>query len=319
MDLMITILDAASLGQDLDLSGFSTLGKCRIWPYTSDDELARRIKDTRIIVTNRVLLTEKVLKEAKKLELIALTATGFNNVDIEYCRTKGIHVANVRAYSTESVAQHCFSMLFYLLEKTRYYDDYVREKKYLRDQRFADVSRPWFEISGKTWGIIGLGAIGRRVADIAAAFGARPVYYSTSGIKRDEKYPEYTLPELLECSDIVSVHAPLNENTRNLMGEAEFRKMKKDSIFLNLGRGAIIDETALYHALNENRLGSAGLDVMIDEPPCEDNPLLGLIGEKLLITPHNAWGSTEARTRLIREVADNIRAHLKGEPRNLVV
>jgi len=316
---MITILDAASLGSDMDLSRFSHFGECHIWSHTSEDELISRIKKSRIIVTNRVQFPESVLREAAKLELIALTATGYNNVDIEVSRKLGIHVANVRAYSTESVAQHCFSMLFYLLEKTRYYDDYVRDKVYSRDKRFADVSRPWFELSGKTWGIIGLGAIGRRVADIACAFGAHPIYYSTSGIKREEKYPEYSLNRLLERSDVVSVHAPLNERTRGLMGPPEFERMKRNSIFLNLGRGAIIDEKSLYSALKDNRIEAAGLDVLTDEPPSDNNPLLSLIGEKLLITPHNAWGSVESRSRLIDEVYKNIEAHLRGENRNLIV
>lgn len=316
---MITILDADSLGSDMDLSLFNRLGECTIWPYTSDDALEDRIKDMRVIVTNRVVLTEPVLKKAEKLELIALTATGYNNVDIDACRRLGIHVANVRAYSTESVAQHCFAMLLYLLEKTRYYDDYVRNKGYRTDRRFADVSRPWSEISGKTWGIIGLGAIGRRVAQIAEAFGARPVYYSTSGIKRSEPWPEYSLNRLLEESDIISVHAPLNEKTQGLIGLDEFRRMKKDSIFLNLGRGAVIEEPALYTALQEGSPGYAGLDVMTSEPPADDNPLLTLIGDRLLITPHNAWGSIESRSRLIREVYSNIEGHLKNEQRNLIV
>ncbi|MDA3957792.1 D-2-hydroxyacid dehydrogenase [Oceanispirochaeta sp.] len=317
--MSIILLDAVTLGMDMDLSLFRDLDDCHIWLTTEDDELVSRIRDSRVIVTNRVHLTKEVLKEADKLELIALTATGFNNVDIEYCRQRGISVANVSSYSTESVTQHCFSMLFYLLEQTRYYDDYVREGRYREDKQFVDVSRPWFELHGKTWGIIGMGAIGRRVAEVAAAFGAHPLYYSTSGHKRPESFPRCSLQELLNKSDIVSVHAPLNEKTQNLMGESEFRNMKKGAFFLNLGRGAIIDEAALALALSSDWIAGAGLDVLTQEPPLDNNPLLKLLGKKLLITPHHAWGSIESRKRLIHEVYENVQAHLRGEKRNLIV
>lgn len=316
--MKISILDSASLGSDISLDCFNSLGSCRIWPHTSPDELADRISDCDIIITNRVILGPEQLTLAPRLRMIALTATGYNTVDLKACDERGIAVANVRSYSTNSVAQHTFAMLLYLMENTPYYNSYVRSRKYESDRRFADVSSPWNEIAGKTWGIIGMGAIGRKVAEIARAFGAEPVYYSTSGVDRKEEYTRLSLDELCRRSDIISIHAPLNENTELLLGRAQFALMKKSVWLLNLGRGAIINEPDLADALKNDEIRGAALDVMTEEPPAEDNPLLPLIGERLLITPHNAWGSIESRRRLVDEVYKNIDAFLKGENRNRV-
>ncbi|MDC7234830.1 MAG: D-2-hydroxyacid dehydrogenase [Spirochaetales bacterium] len=315
----IVILDAASLGSDMDLSVFSELGSCRIWQNTEPHELEQRIRDCHIIITNRVILGEKELSFAPSLRMIALTATGFNTIDLERCRQRDIAVANVTSYSTGSVAQHTFAMLLYLLEQTRYYDDYVRQGKFREDRRFADVSRPWYEISGKRWGIIGLGTIGRKVATLAEAFGAEVVYFSTSGVDRVEAFRSVSLDELCRSSDIISIHAPLNQQTCGLLGETEFNMMKKSSLLINAGRGAIVNEKALSEALSAGSIRGAALDVLCDEPPSEDNPLLPLIGEKLLITPHNAWGSIESRSRLINEVFENIKAFQKDEKRNRIL
>lgn len=317
--MKIIVLDASSLGGDLDLTLFQNLPGAVIYQNTEAGELFSRIKDADVIITNRAILGEEELKDCPSLRLIALTATGYNNVDAAYCRSRGIGLCNVRHYSSESVAQHCFAMLFYILEQTRYYDDYVRNRGYLKDRRFAELSRPWFELKGKRWGIIGLGEIGRRVAELAEAFGAECVYASSSGVEREEDRPRLSLDELLMSSDIVSVHAPLDDKTRGLLCEREFALMKRDALFLNLGRGAIIDESALAEALRNDLIRGAALDVLTDEPPSEDNPLLGLIGEKLLITPHNAWGSLESRKILVREVAANVEAFLRGEERNRIV
>jgi len=189
----IEFLDADSLGNDMDLSVFRSLGSFRAWNNTAPEELTARLREAHVIITNRVTLGEAELAAAGELKLICLTATGYNNVDTLYCGRRGIGVCNVAGYSTESVAQHTFSMLFYLLEHLRYYDDYIREERYLKDPLFADVSRPWRELAGKTWGIIGLGAIGRRVAVLAEAFGARTVYASTSGISREEPVDRISL------------------------------------------------------------------------------------------------------------------------------
>ncbi len=313
------VLDASSLGADLDLTPLRRLPGSVIRSSTGKGELDSQIADADFIITNRVSLGEKELESCPDLKLIALTATGYNNVDIEYCRSRGIAVCNVRHYSTESVAQHCFAMLFYILEQTRYYDDYVRNRGYVRDRRFAELSRPWFEIKGKCWGIIGLGDIGRRVAEIASVFGARVVYASTSGVERNESWPRLDLDEVLKISDIISVHAPLSDKSRGLISRHEFSLMKESALFLNLGRGAVVDESALASALKEKRIRGAALDVLTEEPPSEENPLLDIIGERLLITPHNAWGSLESRNILVREVAENIEAFLRGEKRNRIV
>lgn len=315
----ISILDSSNLGADMDLSIFEKLGECSIWSQTSQSQIEERIKDCHVIVTNRVILGAKELALAPSLKLIALTATGVNTVNLDECRSRGIGVANVCSYSTNSVAQHTFSMLLYLLEQIRYYDDYIRDEKYLKDQRFADVSRPWTEIAGKTWGIIGLGGIGRKVAAIASAFGAEAVYYSTSGIERNEDFKRLSLEEICSQSDFLSIHAPLNNNTRMLFGKNEFSLMKNSAYLVNAGRGAIIDETALADAIKNGKIKGAALDVLTDEPPKKDNPLLSLIGEKLLITPHNAWGSIESRTKLINEVYENVKAFMAGNNRNRIV
>lgn len=315
----ISILDSASLGADMDLSIFSKLGECSIWEQTSASQLKERIKTSDVIITNRVILGAEELALAPFLKLIALTATGINTIDLNECRSRGIGVSNVISYSTDSVAQHTFSMLLYLMEQTRYYDDYIRNELYREDHRFADVSRPWTEISGKTWGIIGLGAIGRKVASIASVFGAEVVYYSSSGIERKEEYGRLSLEEICLQSDIISIHAPLNDNTRLLLGANEFSLMKDSVYLVNAGRGAIIDELALAEAIKTGQIKAAALDVLSDEPPHLDNPLLPLIGEKLLITPHNAWGSIESRTRLINEVYENVKAFKAGISRNRIV
>lgn len=316
----IVFPDAGSLGSDLDLSLFHNLGNFIKWENTPEKELEDRIRNADVIITNRIILDEEQLKAAKKLKLIALTATGFNNVNREYCQKNRIALANVASYSTDSVAQHTFTILLYLLEHSRYYDDYIRREAYLEDQSFANVSRPWNEINGKNWGIIGLGSIGRKVASIAEAFGARVFYYSTSGVERPEKWKRLSLEDLLRTSDILSIHAPLNGQTENLISSGQFNIMKKNAILLNLGRGAIVNEEALIEALKDRKIAAAGLDVLCSEPPLQGSPLLNFVQEdRLFITPHNAWGSLESRMRLVKEVYKNITAFNNGIERNRIV
>ena len=217
---------------------------------------------------------------------------------------------NVAGYSTESVAQHTFAMLFFLFEKLRYYDDYVKTEQYVGDTCFTHFAKAFHEINGKTWGIIGLGNIGRRVADIAKVFGCKVVYYSTSGKNTNPDYERVSLEELLTISDIVSVHAPLDENTRGLINKDAFSKMKQTAIFLNVGRGPIVVEADLADALEQNQIGAAGLDVLSAEPMSETNPLRRIKdSDKLLITPHIAWASVEARTRLMEIILTQIKEY----------
>lgn len=317
--MKLAILDAKTLGSDIDLSGFSQFGEVEIFQTTKPEETLERVKDKDIVITNKVVIDKNIMYNAPNLKLICVAATGVNNIDIEYAKQKGIQVRNVAGYSTESVVQHTFAMLFYLLESLRYYDDYVKSGEYTKSDIFTHLGRPFWEVRGKTWGIIGLGTIGRRVADVASAFGANVIYYSTSGVERKEKYPRVSLEELLKTSDIVSIHAPLNEKTKGLIGYEQIKLMKPTAYLLNLGRGGIVIEEDLAKALDENLIAGAGLDVLEKEPIVEDNPLLKVKNkEKLFITPHIAWTSIEARKTLINEIIENIKAFLEGKDRNRV-
>ena len=296
----IVFLDRKSLGKDLDLERFEDFGSVTMYDFSTVEEARERVKDADIIITNKVPMNENSLKDADHLKLICVTATGINNLDLDYLDAHNIAWRNVAGYSTETVAQHTFALMFYLLEHLHYYDAYVKEERYVNDKIFTHFELPFHELSGKTWGIIGLGAIGKRVADLASAFGAKVVYYSTSGKNHDLDYEEVDLDTLLATSDIVSVHAPLTENTTNLMDAAAFRKMKKSALFINVGRGAIVNEADLADALEQEEIAGAGLDVLCEEPMVEANPLRRIKdSNRLIITPHIAWASIEARTRLM--------------------
>ena len=306
--MKIVFLDVKTIGEDLDLSGYDELGEVVKYDFSSDEEVPERIKDADVIVLNKVQVNEKTVGGAENLKLVCVTATGTNNLDKAYLDSRGIAWRNVAGYSTETVAQHTFAMLLYLLEKMRYYDDYVKEERYVNDTVFTHFAEHFTEICGKTWGIIGLGNIGRRVADIARAFGARVIYYSASDSPAQDGYEKVDFDTLLGTSDIISVHAPLNEHTQNLIDAEAFNKMKKNCIFLNLGRGQIVAEDDLYHALVEEKISAAGLDVLCQEPMRADNPLLKIKdSRKLLITPHVAWASVEARTNLMNIILGQIK------------
>lgn len=306
--MKIVFLDANTIGEDIDLSGFDRLGEVIKYGFSTTEEAAERTKDADVIVLNKTLINETSIGEAKNLKLVCVTATGTNNLDKEYLAKRGIEWRNVAGYSTETVAQHTFAMLFYLLEKLHYYDEYVKTEKYIVDTTFTHFSNVFHELCGMTWGIIGMGAIGRRVADIAKMFGCRVVYYSTSGKNNQAEYDRVDFDTLLSRSDIVSVHAPLDENTKGLMNAEAFSKMKNTALFLNLGRGPIVVEKDLAEALKNNTIGAAGLDVLSVEPMSADNPLREMKdSERLIITPHIAWASVEARTRLMKIIEGQIR------------
>ena len=308
--MKIVFLDAKTIGEDIDLSEFEQLGEVVKYGFSTPEEARERTRDADVIVLNKVEINEHSIGEAKNLKLVCVTATGINNLDKEYLQKRGIAWRNVAGYSTESVAQHTFAMLFYLLEKLPYYDDYVKSETYVGDVTFTHFAKVFHELSGMTWGIIGLGNIGRRVADIAKMFGCRVLYYSTSGKNTQEGYERVNFDTLLKESDIVSVHAPLNENTRGLMNRSAFEKMKPTAIFLNLGRGPIVVEQDLVDALDLGLIQAAGLDVLSVEPMQPENPLRKMKdSQKLLITPHIAWASVEARTRLMKIIAGQIREY----------
>ena len=315
--MKIVLLDTATMGSDMGFSCIERLGECVKYENTSPDEVAERIKDADVVVINKVLLDRSVLRYAPNLKLICVFAIGYNNVDIEYCRENNIRVRNVPGYCVESVCQHTCALLFMLIENMRYYDDFVKSGNYSKSGVANHLGRPFFEISGKKWGIIGMGAIGRAVADCAAAFGADVCYSSISGVNRKEKYENVPLAKLLSECDIISVHAPLNEKTMNLIGEDELKMMKKTAFIVNVGRGAVISEKALAEAVDNGIIAGAALDVYCQEPPSEDSPLMSIKNkEKIIYTPHIAWSSVEARKRCISMTADNIKAFMEGKSEN---
>ena len=314
-DMKIVFLDVKTIGEDMDLSGYEKLGEVVKYDFSTPEEAAERTRDADVLVLNKVPINQQTIGDAKKLKLVCVTATGTNNLDKEYLDSRGIAWRNVAGYSTESVAQHTFALLFYLLEHLPYYDDYVKSEKYVEDRMFTHFDRKFSEINGMTWGIIGMGAIGQRVAEIAKLFGCKVVYYSTTGKNHQPGYQQVSFEELLECSDIVSVHAPLTAETENLMNQAAFSKMKKSAIFLNLGRGPIVCEQALADALNQGQIRAAGLDVLCAEPMSAENPLRKIKdSDRILITPHIAWASVEARPRLMKIILGQIEEFLAGNP-----
>ncbi len=298
--MKIVFLDAKSVGEDIDLSKYNELGEFVTYDFSTQEQIPERIADADVLITNKCLINEQSIGSAHNLKLVCVTATGTNNLDKDYLATRNIVWRNVAGYSTESVAQHTFAMLFYLLEKLSYYDAYVKDGKYANDTSFTHFAERFHEINGKTWGIIGLGAIGRRVADIAKMFGANVIYYSTTGKNNQDGYTRVDFDTLLQTSDIVSVHAPLTPETENLMNADAFNKMKSTAIFLNVGRGAIVVEQDLADALENKTIAAAGLDVLCAEPMSPNSPFLPIKDSKrLLITPHIAWASVEARNNLM--------------------
>ena len=304
--MKIVLLDALTFGET-DLTAFNSLGEVVVYQTTSPDEVQTRIANADVIVTNKVVLTKEHMLETPSLKLICIAATGMNNVDLNAAKELSIEVKNVAGYSTQSVIQHTFAMLFYLLGHSRYYDEVVKDGSYSRSKIFTDVSQPFFEVKGKKWGIIGLGSIGRGVANIATAFGAEVFYYSTSGVNRTEDFQRTNLNEMLKSCDIITIHAPLNEKTDNLLDYEQLLTCKDGATILNLGRGGIVNEDAVARIIDEKHI-FFGLDVLTKEPMRENHPLLSVKNSKnLYITPHIAWTSVEARDALISSVIDNIK------------
>lgn len=317
--MKIVFMEAQSLGEDVDLSMFAQLGEVEIYEMDTPADNAKRIQDADVVVMNKIRMDEAILKDAKRLKLICVTATGTDCVDVAYAASRGIAVSNVVAYSTESVVQHTFAMLFYLWEKSRFYDDYVKSGEYSRQKGFGCYPEKFHELAGKTWGIIGMGNIGRRVAQIASCFGCRVLYYSTTGVERQEDFARVEWDVLLQESDVISIHAPLNDATRDLINADALRQMKKTAVLLNLGRGGIVCDADLVEALESGEIAAAGLDVLNGEPIRLDNPLNRIKdSQKLYITPHIAWATVEARTRCVQEVFENIRSYQNGIVRNAV-
>lgn len=308
--MKIVFLDAETMGDDSDFSVFKQFGLFEAFETTSLDERVEHIGDAKIVLTNKVVIDKEVMDACPNLGLICVTATGMNNVDLVYAKEKGIRVKNVAGYSTASVTQTTFSLALYLIGQMAYYDNYVKSGGWVKSKIFTHIERPFSEIKDKKWGIIGLGTIGKEVAKVASAFGANVVYYSTSGANNDAQYERLELEALMKSCDIVSIHSPLNEQTKGLIGQEQLAWMKKGALLVNVGRGGIVDEKALACAIDEQGI-YAGIDVVGIEPMEEGNPLLHVKqSHRLVMTPHIAWASVEARAELIRLVGENIKDYL---------
>lgn len=305
--MKIVFLDRKTIGEDIDLSGFERFGEVVIYDYSTPDQVLERVEDADIIVLNKVPVNESTISSAKNLKLVCVTATGTNNLDKDYLASRGIEWRNVAGYSTEAVAQHTLALVLHLYEHLSYYDDYVKSERYVDDKMFTHFEKHFNEVSGKTWGIIGLGAIGSRVAEIATCLGAQVVYYSTTGRNHSDIYKEVDFDTLLSTSDIITIHAPLDENTLHLIDKSALEKMKNTAVLVNVGRGPIIVEKDLADALECGQIAAAGLDVLDVEPMSSDNPLVRIKDStKLLITPHIAWAAVEARQRLMKIIEGQI-------------
>ena len=309
--MKIVFLDADTIGSDISLSPIANLGEFTTYPFTKPDEVFDRIKDADVIITNKVIIGKEQVDAAPKLKLICVAATGTNNVDIPYANSKGIPVKNAIGYSTESVVQITFAMVLTMVCKMSYFDNAVKSGNYSKGPSFTDVSKCFFELKGKKYGVIGLGNIGSKVARIAQAFGMEVVYYSTSGTAHSNEFKNVSLEELMQTCDVISVHAPLNERTNNLITYNYLKLMKPTAYIFNLGRGGIINEADIVQALNENLLAGAGIDVFCKEPLPLDSPYLNVNDpDKILLTPHIGWASKEARACLIDKIAENIKNNM---------
>ena len=317
--MKIVILERDSVGDDVSVDCLKELGELAIYHNTVKEEVKDRIKDADIIVANKAPINEETMKDASSVKLVCEFATGYDNVDLEYCKEKGIRVVNVVDYSTAAVAQHTFALCFYILEKLNHYDNYVKSGQYAAQPRFSNFDIPFTELDGKVWGIVGMGHIGRRVAKIAEAFGCKVIFYSASGNSKCTEYERVDLETLLKKSDFLSLHCPLSDKTRNLIDLEALKKMKTSAILINVARGPVVNDEALYIALTENMIAGAGLDVTGTEPMQESNPLSKIMdSNKLIITPHLAWASIEARKRVVEETYKNIQAFYEGKESNVV-
>lgn len=314
MKIVITDADTVT-GGDISLDCFNQFGEVEIFGLTALDEVADRIKDADIVLCNKTPMTRDNMAQAKKLKYIGLFATGFNNIDLEYTNANGITVCNVPSYSTEAVAQQTFALLLEFVNRTHDYNNLVMEGDWIKSRTFSFFPLPMCELSGKTIGIVGYGSIGRRVADIAKAFGMKVLVYKRHPVD-DTTVEQVELEELLKRSDVVSLHCPLNRDSENMMTAERFGMMKTGAVFINTARGGLVDEEALKNALTSGKLLGAGLDVLRQEPMSESCPLLGI--KNCIITPHVAWAGLETRIRLMGVVESNIRNFLGGNPQNTV-
>lgn len=311
--MKISVLDAVTLGADLDLSMFEQFGEVRVYPSTAENEFISHVADSEVLILNKLKVGRHNLPDCKSVKLICITATGFDNVDLEYCREAGIAVCNVVGYSTQNVAQITVAMVLSLISRLGEYNRAVSDGTYSRGSSANILTPVYHEIFGKKWGIVGYGNIGKQVGKVAEALGCKVVVNKRTSISDAECVDIDTLCR--EC-DIISVHTPLNDGTRNLINRERISSMKKDAIFVNVARGAVVDEAALAEAVKDGRIGAIGVDVYSKEPFSEGHPYSEIKGfDNVIFTPHMAWGSYEARVRCCEEIVENIKAYLAGEKR----
>lgn len=313
----IVILDYKTLGEDLDLSGANKYGTVIKYPVTKQENARERIKDADIVIVNKVKMNEDSLKDASHLKLICETATGYDNIDIEYCKRAGIAVANTPAYSTSCVAQITASMACSLINHLHEYRRFVHSGNY-QNSISANMLEPvYHEMEGMTWGIIGFGNIGRGVAKIASAFGCKILVNKRNPV---DDFECVDLEYLLKNSDIISIHCPLTDKTRGMIGKEQLAMMKKNAIIINVARGAVWDEEAVAQAVLDGTIGGVGCDVFSYEPIDENHTFIKILDrDNVLLTPHMAWGSFESRMRCFNTVLSNIEAYLNNKQQNRIV
>jgi len=318
--MKIVALERNSAGTDISMDCFQDFGEVTYYRNTvTIEEVQERVKEADIIIANKSPLNEQTLKDAPNVKLICELATGFDNVDLSYCTSRGIKVCNVRDYSTGMVAQHTLTLALALSQKLMHYDTYVKSGAYSAQDRFSNFDLPFYELEGKTWGIVGMGNIGKRVAKLATAFGCKVIFHSVTGKSTCTEYPQVDKATLLKESDFLSLHCPLSDLSLNFIDREALQQMKKTAILINVARGKVVNNADLYEALVAGEIQAAGLDVVEAEPLELSNPLSKLKDStQLIITPHLAWASVEARTRCVEGVYKNIEAFLAGEPRNVV-
>ena len=317
----IVVLERNSVGPDISVECFNELGNVTCYRNTvTIDEVKERVKDADIIVANKSPMCEESLKDAPNVKMICELATGYDNCDLAYCKSRGIRVTNVVDYCSAMVAQHTFALALALCQKLPHYDDYVKSGAYSAQDRFSNFDIPFCELEGKTWGIVGMGNIGKRVARIATAFGCKVIFHSVTGKSTVTEYPQVDKDTLLRESDFLSLHCPLSDLSRNFIDKDALTKMKPTAYLVNVARGPVVNNTDLYEALEAGEIAGAGLDVLEKEPLQLSNPLSKIKdSNKLIITPHLAWGSVEARMRCVEGVYENIKAFQRGEERNVVI
>lgn len=308
MNKKIVFLDADTLGADISLEPIAKLGEFKAYPFTKPEDVKARIKDCNILIVNKIQVNKEVIDAAPDLKLICEAATGTNNIDIQYAESKGIAVKNVAGYSTDSVTQVTLAMVLALSCHLPYYDEFVKSGAYSESNLFSDMSRVWGELKGQRYGIVGLGTIGAKVAGFMRALGCEVVYYSTNGKAHSSEYKCVTLEELMKECDFISVHAPLNEKTNNLITYKELSLCRPAVKIINIGRGGIINESDLVKALNNNIIGAAAIDVFSTEPLPKESPYLKINDKtKVILAPHIGWTSVEARNLLVKKIAQNVK------------